>query len=88
MEQPGCEQLRLQVLSEVGAEPDGKVDEQLVCCSRPGLRRTGSINVWSLFPGWPTDKTVSLQNFITEWLVDWLQVSFAVLAAPLCAYRV
>ena len=74
MLQPGCEQLRLQVLRDVGVEPDGDEDSRLVNCARPGLRSAGTVNVFALFPGWPAGKTVSLQNFITEWLVDWLQV--------------
>ena len=71
--QPGCERLLRQLLLEVCETTDVKIEDKLVCWSRPSLR-TDVINVYALFPGWPWDKSLSLHDFISEWLVDWLQV--------------
>lgn len=71
--QAGCEQLLRQVLLEAFDTTDVRVEDMLVCWSHPSAR-SRVINLYALFPGWPSDRSISLQDFISEWLVDWLQV--------------
>lgn len=80
LQRPDCQRVRQQILMEVtGSSHEVEGKPKIVALDHPILAEECSeplmlISPYALFPGWPKGKTISMRDFIAEWLVEWLMV--------------